>query len=40
MENEILSEAVLVDTASQSRFQSIDVEFNQNSSDILFIGTG
>ncbi len=43
MQNEILSEALIVETSSQNRFQSIDTDFNINNNnndmDILFIGT-
>ena len=40
MENEILSEALIVETASQSRFLSIDTDFNfKKNNDVLFIGT-
>ena len=41
MENEILSDALIVETASQSRFLSIDVQYEaQKNIDMLFIGTG
>ncbi len=41
MENEILSNALIVETASQSRFLSIDVQYEAKKNiDMLFVGTG
>ena len=46
MENEISSEALVIETSRNSRFVSIDVDFgvtnyqNKVTSDVLFVGTG
>jgi hypothetical protein len=40
MKNEVLSEALIVETTSKNRFNSIYVDFSQKKSDLLLIGTG
>jgi hypothetical protein len=51
MENEIVSEAIVAETTSKSRFNSIDVDYKVESilgdsastdteTDVLFVGTG
>ncbi len=36
----MVSEAIIAETASKSRFNSIDVDFKRGNNDVLFVGTG